>query len=148
MQGKQTTHSKCSIVRTLPSRKWFCKVWPLKCLLFFKSFDEIIIATCLQQGKLFLPILCCTFCTTCGRLPLNMQPDSMLANRVKSLLRFTFPLPQVDTSFFLQEHVTFVSLRSTLKLRGFVQFVFEAVECRAMCACVCGALSFVFQIGL
>lgn len=30
-----------------------------------------------------------------------------------------------------------MSLRSTLKLGGFVQFVFEAVECRAMCVHVC-----------
>ncbi|KAL3185378.1 hypothetical protein MRX96_005539 [Rhipicephalus microplus] len=50
----------------------FGKVLPLICLLFFKSFYEIIIATCLQQGKL---VFCLSvphfFCAIFCRLLLN-----------------------------------------------------------------------------
>lgn len=65
-------HASALHAGTLPSSTWFCKVLPLICLLFFKSFYEIIIATCLQQGKL---VFCLSvphfFCAIFCRLLLN-----------------------------------------------------------------------------
>lgn len=130
-----------SIAWTLPSSKWFCKVRPLKCLLFFKSFDEIIVATCLQRGKLFLLILYRThFVPFFAGCYWNMQPHSVLANCVKSLFRFTFRLPQV---IFCRS----VSHSCPEAWRLCTVCIWSSSMQSNVCVCVrvCGALSFVFD---
>lgn len=146
---KKTTHSWVTLCGLFHPANGFAKCGLWNAFSFLKASMRLLLLRAFSKESCFYQFRAALFAPLSEQLLLNVQSHLMLANRVKSLLRFTFPWPQVDN------FILFAGACHIYVLTLYIEAWWLCTVCiwsswvqSDVCACVCGALSFIFRIGL
>lgn len=140
---KKTTHSWVTLCGLFHPANGFAKCGLWNAFFFLRASMRLLLLRAFRKESCFYQFCAALFAPLCEQLLLNVQPHLMLANRVKSLLRFTFPLPQVDNFILFAEacHLCPYALHWSL-VALYSLYLKQLSAERCVCMCVVPFLSY------